>query len=229
MCALFLAGGYLGDQWGRRNTLLLSGVVFLISATLSAFAPDLITLCLLRTCVGFAVGAKLPVATAILIELTPSKDRGVCGLALAGICFACGEMFVCLAGIAIHSVDDSKDWWRSLLLACVIPDIFAWPLAWRFVPESPSWLITKGRHLEVEELLQDVAITNTGSSDCLLQGGRIRKVKESSDKEEDWANIFDEIAQLFEPKLRQITIFLIVIWAVCCFTYYGYSLPSRVD
>ncbi len=66
-----------GDQWGRRNTLLLSGGFFLVSATLSAFAPDLITLCILRSCVGMAVGCKLPVATAILIELTPSKDRGV--------------------------------------------------------------------------------------------------------------------------------------------------------
>jgi len=103
-----IVGGYLGDQWGRRNTLLLSGGVFLISATLSAFAPDLITLCLLRTCVGFAVGAKLPVAAAILIELTPSKDRGVLGLALSGIAFAVGEMFVCLIGIAIYSVDHSK-------------------------------------------------------------------------------------------------------------------------
>ena len=216
-----IVGGYLGDQWGRRNTLLLSGVVFLISATLSAFAPDLITLCLLRTCVGFAVGSKLPVATAILIELTPSRDRGVYGLALAGIAFACGEMFVCLAGIAIHSVDDSKDWWRSLLLACVIPDIFAFPLAWRFVPESPSWLIVRGRHLEVEELIQEVAITNTGSTDCLLQGGRIRRVKEKPE-DEAWASIFDEIGELFNPKLRQITIFLIIIWAVCCFTYYGH-------
>jgi putative MFS transporter len=216
-----IVGGYLGDQWGRRNTLLLSGVVFLVAATLSAFAPDLITLCLLRTCVGFAVGSKLPVATAILIELTPSKDRGVYGLALAGIAFACGEMFVCLAGIAIHSVDTSKDWWRSLLLACVIPDIFAFPLAWRFVPESPSWLIVRGRHLEVEELIADVAITNTGSTDCLLQGGRIRKVKEQPE-DEAWSSILDEIGELFNPKLRQITIFLIIIWAVCCFTYYGH-------
>lgn len=217
-----IVGGYLGDQWGRRNTLLLSGIVFLVSATLSAFAPDLITLCLLRTCVGFAVGAKLPVATAILIELTPSTDRGVYGLLLAGIAFACGEMFVCLAGIGIHSVDHSKDWWRSLLLACVLPDVFAWPLAWRYVPESPSWLITRGRHAEVEELLQDVAITNTGSTDCLLQGGRIRQVKDVSDRNTEWASIFDEIGELFNPKLRQITIFLIVIWAVCCFTYYGH-------
>jgi putative MFS transporter len=217
-----IVGGYLGDQWGRRNTLLLSGVVFLVSATLSAFAPDLITLCLLRTCVGFAVGAKMPVTTAILIEILPTKDRGVYGLVLGGIAFACGEMFVCLAGMAIYSVDHTKDWWRSLLLACVLPDVFAFPLAWRFMPESPSWLITRARHDEVEELLQDMAITNTGSTECLLQGGRIRRVKEEADKQEKWADIFDEIGQLFSPKLRQITIFLMILWAVCCFTYYGH-------
>jgi putative MFS transporter len=217
-----IVGGYLGDQWGRRNTLLASGVVFLISATLSAFAPDLITLCILRTFVGFAVGSKLPVATAILIELTPSRDRGSWGLVLSGIAFAAGEMFVCLAGIAIHNVDTSKDWWRSLLLSCVIPDIFAFPLAWRFVPESPNWLILRGRHVEVEEIIQDVAITNSGNTNCLLQGGRVRKVKDEPVSDEKWASLADEIGELFHPKLRQITIFLILLWSTCCFTYYGH-------
>jgi len=47
-------------------------------------------------------------------------------------------------------------------------------------------------------------------------------VKEEPDKEEKWADIFDEIGQLFSPKLRQISIFLIIIWAACCFTYYGH-------
>lgn len=216
-----VVGGYLGDQWGRRNTLLLSGVVFLFAATASAFAPDLVTLCILRTFVGFAVGSKLPVATAILVEFTPKSARGVYGLLLSGIAFACGEMFVCLAGIAIHSVDTSKDWWRALLLACVIPDIFAFPLAWRFVPESPNWLIVRGRHVEVEDIMREVAVTNTGSTSCLLSGGRIRKVKEQPGKDEEWTPWLDELGQLFSPKLRQITLFLMIVWACCCFTYYG--------
>ena len=107
-------------------------------------------------------------------------------------------------------------------MACVIPDIFALPLAWRYVPESPGWLIVRGRHKEVEELIEDVAIANTGATDCLLQGGRIRKLIERPHKgDDDWASLFDEIAALFDPKLRQITMFLIIVWAACCFTYYG--------
>jgi MFS family permease len=130
-----LAGGYLGDVWGRRNTLLASGVLFVAAATASAFSPDLVTLIFLRTVVGFAVGFKLPVSVSIMVELTPSKDRGVLGILLAGIAFAVGEMFVCAAGIAIHSVDDSPDWWRSLLVACVIPDVCRPPPP---LPPSPT-------------------------------------------------------------------------------------------
>ena len=103
-------GGYLGDRWGRRNTLLLSGTVFVLSAAASAFAPDLISLCLLRMIVGLAVGCKLPVSVSIMIEYTPTKLRGKLGLALAGIAFAVGEAFVCLVGIIIHQVDTSEDW-----------------------------------------------------------------------------------------------------------------------
>ena len=53
-----LVGGFLGDVWGRRNTLLFSGVLFIASAAASSFAPNLLWLMLLRTLVGFAVGFK---------------------------------------------------------------------------------------------------------------------------------------------------------------------------
>ena len=46
-------------MWGRRNTLLFSGVLFIASAAASSFAPNLLWLMLLRTLVGFAVGFKV--------------------------------------------------------------------------------------------------------------------------------------------------------------------------
>jgi hypothetical protein len=69
---------------------------------------------------------------------------------ISGIAFALGEMLVCVAGIGIHSVEHSAEWWRILLLACVIPDLIGFPLAWFFVPESPSWLIMRQATLRFE-------------------------------------------------------------------------------
>jgi len=212
-----LIGGYLGDVWGRRNTLLLSGIVFLISATLSAFSPDLITLCIMRMIVGFAVGCKLPVSMTILVELTPSKSRGLYGMALSGFAFSAGEMFVCLAGIVIHTLDTSPDWWRTLLLACVLPDVIAVPLAWMYMPESPHFLLTQGREDELDILLEEVAVVNTGSRKVLLQDGRVRHVYHEEAPRDSWL-----VLDLFSNKLRSITVFMMIIWFVCCFTYYGH-------
>ncbi|KAJ1474845.1 major facilitator superfamily domain-containing protein [Baffinella frigidus] len=219
-----MVGGFLGDVWGRRNTLLFSGVLFVASAAASSFAPDLIWLMVLRTLVGFAVGFKLPVSVSIMVELTPAKDRGVLGIALAGIAFAVGEMFVCAAGIAIHAVDPSPDWWRSLLLACVIPDVFGIPLAWRYVPESPHFMISQGRIDEVEELIAEVAVMNTGSTECLLQGGKVRQRVEAAPT--DWS-----VGDLFSPALAQITFFVTSVWVVCSFCYYGhvFSYPLALE
>lgn len=226
-----IVGGYLGDRWGRRKTLLLSGTVFVTAAAASAFSPDLITLCLLRMIVGLAVGCKLPVSVSIMIEFTPARLRGRLGLALAGIAFAVGEAFVCLVGIIIHQVDDSPDWWRTLLLCCCIPDVFGIPLAFRYIPESPHFLLTQGKNEEVEALLKEVAVTNTGSTDCLLQGGRVHHVKEEGDSTiDEWS-----LGQLFAPSLRSITIFVTTIWMVCSFAYYGHvfsypiALAERYD
>jgi hypothetical protein len=81
--------------------------------------------------------------TSAFLALNMNRNAGVCGMLISGIAFALGEMLVCVAGIGIHSVEHSAEWWRILLLACVIPDLIGFPLAWFFVPESPSWLIMR--------------------------------------------------------------------------------------
>jgi len=55
-----LVGGYLGDSWGRRKTLLASGLFFIASAAASALSPNVWVLGFLRALVGFAIGAKIP-------------------------------------------------------------------------------------------------------------------------------------------------------------------------
>ena len=60
----------------------------------------------------------------------------------------------------------------------------------------------------MEELLEHVAMTNTSSLDCLLQGGRIRKVRDNSTGQEDWASFMQSVEGLFMRKIRQTTVFL---------------------
>ena len=60
---------------------------------------------------GIAIHASFSCTLALSLTLTLPRGCAV------------GEMFVCAAGIAIHAVDPSPDWWRGLLLACVIPDV----------------------------------------------------------------------------------------------------------
>ncbi len=74
----------------------------------------------MRTLVGFAVGCKLPCSMAIAIELCPIKERGKIGMAVAGLAFAAGEMFVCVIGMVVHHYYHGPEWWVYVCMCVYI-------------------------------------------------------------------------------------------------------------
>jgi len=80
-------------------------------------------------------------------------------------------------------------------------------------------MIAQGRHAEVEELVAEVAVTNTGGTDVLLQGGKVRQLVEAAPA--SWT-----VGDLFSPALSQVTLFVTSVWVVCAFSYYGHVFSS---
>lgn len=109
--------------------------------------------------------------------------------------------------IAIH------DSWRLFVTLCAIPCFISLLAGIKFVPESPRWLIMKGRNEEALEILRRAAMVNGKNPEELFpQGCTIR----TEDIQEE-ASFKD----LFQPRWKRITLILFGVWMGFALCYYG--------
>jgi putative MFS transporter len=142
-------GGWLGDKYGRRKSMITVLVALSVTSILAAFTPGFQSLVLSRVLSGIAFGAYPPLMIAYLADSLPSHRRGMFVLIVTAL-----SLLGPPAGIfLIHALNPVRplglDSWRwALLLGSACAGFAAW-LALR-VPESPRWLASKGRFLEAE-------------------------------------------------------------------------------
>ncbi|WP_432571424.1 sugar porter family MFS transporter [Kineococcus sp. SYSU DK005] len=123
----------LGERRGRRGTLLVVAVVFVVGTTGASLAPDPVTLSLARLVLGFAVGGATQTAPVYVAELAPTKYRGRLVLCFQ-IAIGVGILTATVVG-ASQRVD-----WRVAIGAAAVPALLMLLLMLR-LPESPRWLI----------------------------------------------------------------------------------------
>ncbi|OZB94945.1 MFS transporter [Paenibacillus sp. XY044] len=70
------AAGYMADRFGRKTILLWTLLIFSVASGLSALAASFAVLCLLRFITGIGLGGELPVASTLVSESMPARDRG---------------------------------------------------------------------------------------------------------------------------------------------------------
>ena len=147
--------GRLSDGWGRRKTILLLAVLFLVGTLACVFAPGLAVLLVGRFLLGLAVGGASTVVPVFLAELAPYEIRG----SLSGrneLMIVIGQLAAFIVNAILGNTLGHLDGvWRIMLAVCAIPAIFLFFGMLR-VPESPRWLISKGRYDEALEVLKTV-------------------------------------------------------------------------
>lgn len=147
-----LAGGPLADAWGRRKTVFLLAFVFLAAALICVFAHNLETLVGGRIFLGLAIGAGGATVPVYLAELAPYEIRG----SFAGrneLMIVIGQLTAFVLNAIIGNVwSDMTGVWRIMLVMQVIPSIVLFFGMLR-MPESPRWLINKGRSEEALAVL----------------------------------------------------------------------------
>jgi len=131
--------------------------------------PTSFSFCIARFITGIGVGAIIPVADSHLLEWSPAPWRA--RLALVGAAFAVGTLIACGVGIAVHELFGAdSEWWRVMLIICIIPGFMSLPAIFFLLPESMHWLLVRGRHDEVKELLKQL---NSLNSTELLSDGNV--------------------------------------------------------
>lgn len=142
-----LGGGPLADRFGRRGVILICSVIFIVGALASAIAPDVATLVLARTLLGLAVGGASVIVPLYLAEMAPTHIRGaIATMNQALIIFGVG-----IAALVTFLAREEQAWRLSFGLG-VIPAVLL--LAGiLFMPETPRWLVRRGREGEARAVL----------------------------------------------------------------------------
>ncbi|CCK69564.1 Cin10p KNAG_0C04620 [Huiozyma naganishii CBS 8797] len=146
----------LADKAGRKFTLAACCVVFVVAAIWMALSSSLIWLVSGRMIVGVAVGAAAQCVPIYLSEISPAKVRGFI-LTLNSVAITGGQL---LSYIIAYFLGDARHAWRYLFAISAIPAIF-FLLVLDFVPESPRWLISKGKLAETQHAIKLVYPTAT--------------------------------------------------------------------
>jgi SP family sugar:H+ symporter-like MFS transporter len=157
-----LAAGRVADRYGRLRAMWVAAALFLVSAVGSGLASSLVMLVVFRVIGGVAVGIASVIAPTYIAEIAPARIRGKLG-SLQQLAIVSGIFLALLADYALASAagGSEKDlWlgleaWRWMFLAMVVPAVVYGGLALT-IPESPRYLVAKGRLDEARDVLRRV-------------------------------------------------------------------------
>lgn len=150
-----VGGGRLSDTWGRRKTIILLAVLFLVGALSCVFAPNFEVMVLGRVILGLAVGGASSVVPVYLAELAPYEIRG----SLAGrneLMIVIGQLAAFVINAVIGNLwSEFGGVWRIMLAVAAVPAVALFVGMLR-MPESPRWLISRGRPAEALAVLKTI-------------------------------------------------------------------------
>ncbi len=154
----FLAGR-LADLFGRRNVMIVTAVLFTIGALIQGFAHDHTLFVIARLMGGMAVGAASVLSPAYISEVAPASVRGrlttlqqimiIIGLTIA---FVVNYFLAQSAGESTASYWAGIEAWRWMYLMQAVPAVI-FLVALFFIPESPRYLVSKGRDEKALQVL----------------------------------------------------------------------------
>lgn len=146
-------GGWLTDVLGRKRLLFVGPTLFIAASLAQLWVDSALALFVLRLLLGVAVGIEYPVATSLLVEFMPRKYRGP-RLATLTIMWFAGAAMAYVVGELMFKLWGSDAWRLVLASAAVIGAMLF--LVRIGTPESPRWLLSKGRAAEAEAVIKQV-------------------------------------------------------------------------
>lgn len=202
--------GLFADKYGRKMTYFCACGLITLGGFLSGTSPSYYWLIFFRCIAGFGIGgANVPFD--LLAEFLPATHRGTF-LIYIEYFWTIGSMFV--AGLAWASLNDYG--WRFLAYITALPVAVASIVSYFYLPESPRWLLIKGRVKDAEEVVRAAALVNG----VVMEPFALKPVHkdELSMKDADYRDL------LRDKEAMRVSIPLWFVWLMFGFTYYGLIL-----
>ena len=161
-----LASGRPIEKYGRKTSLFVIGLLYLISALGSAVAPDPYSFSFFRFIGGLGVGASSVAAPAYISEISSAAVRGR-RVALYQFNIVFGIFVAFISNYLLQGVGGGLDW-RLMLGAEAIPALVFCILI-RMVPQSPRWLALQEEKTGTDRIDSDVTTENKNTRAGLFQ------------------------------------------------------------
>jgi SP family arabinose:H+ symporter-like MFS transporter len=217
--------GKLSDQYGRKIVLILSAILFLASAIGCMFSDSFTVLVIFRLIGGLGIGVASMVSPLYISEFSPSRFRGMM-VSLYQLALTVGIVLAYFSNayLANHTNDlfgdglttkiFSQEVWRAMLGLGALPaGIFL--ICLFLVPESPRWLMVKGKEQKARDILVKIDGANAAREE-------IKAFHEAQNDQDSGS-----LRELFTPVYRRalwiglLLPFLSQICGINAVIYYG--------
>lgn len=202
--------GPITDKVGRQKMLVFDLLLFIVASILQLFVTGPVALFVLRFLLGVAIGADYAIGPALLSEFVPKRRRG---RLLASLNATWTVGFVAAYGVGILIQGPlGDDAWRWLLASSAIPAIITLLLRLG-TPESPRWLVSKGRIDEARKVVDEYFGPEYELEPAQEEGTPTR------------------YRELFSRRYLGRTVFAGMFWFCQVFPYFGIGtfLPSIIE
>ena len=201
--------GSIAERVGRLPVFICAAVSMTVLALACSQAQDYMTLLTLRLIQGIMIGGALPVAVSYINEIAPTKTRGrYFGL----------FQTLALSGYGVASISSpfviGHLGWRWMLGLGALPLVLV-PLVWLTLPESPRWLVRRGKMDAANKALRKLGAEPVDF---------VEEAPGSGAQKRRAANLFT----LFSGQYRTKTVTITLLWFLTMATSFGMTtwVPS---
>lgn len=174
-------GGQLADAMGRRKMLMSSSIGFIFGTLIIVFTPSLDFLILGRFILGLSIGICSFTAPLLIAEVAPANKRGKL-VFLSIVTITGGQVIAYAINLWFAEVES----WRSMFAMGLIPAVLLF-IGVFFIPETPRWLVLKGRVNEAKNILFRIRGANNVDEELRAITDNIQSTKSS------WREVFSRI------------------------------------
>ncbi|XP_026226005.1 solute carrier family 22 member 4-like isoform X2 [Anabas testudineus] len=205
--------GQLSDRFGRKPVLFATMAVQTVFTFVQIFTASWTTFIIILFINGLGQISNYIAALVLGAEILTGSVRVLYSSMGTCLSFAVGYMMLPLFAYFLRD-------WRSLMLALSLPGLAYFPLWW-FIPESPRWLLSKGRVTEAEAIVRKAAKWNKVQAPAVIF--RDDEVNETKTRSKEHHSVLD---LLRKSNIRTTTLILCLVSFTMTTAYFGLSFNA---
>ena len=230
--------GFLTDRFGRKRILLWGVFIFTFFTLIGSLYTNLAWIVTMRFIGGLGAGAVFPLPYLMISEIAPARHRGI----LVCICNAiltASYLLPTLCGSWAIKAFPLETAWRVPFIVGGLPIVTLYFL-YRWLPESPRWLMRRGRHDEVRALVERLEKSaGIAHDDAYINPDVLRSLEQAAEAEQNrgrasWRGLFRppylgrSLVSWSMYSAGLITWYVVMVYVPTILTTYGFELSNSV-